>query len=202
MRYDDAISPWPNWENARHVTHSIGNPDVNWDSAKTFPTQLYPLDTVPDWTEHENVGGETVPGRKLLGRWCMENYRSDYSSEEYAVWIENHDAIPYCHCKDGAKVKLQVFDRDVDIWKVVLDNSRFKAIRIRWAVDAGGDGVFEHPTSARQPTILREGWDTQGKLSTFDIRGRLVPTDAIRTHLSIADGAICCSVGRDGRNAM
>jgi hypothetical protein len=195
MRFDTAIVPWEKWVYNEYLSHSVNDPNVVWDSAMFFPDQLYPLDTLPNWSEY-NFEEETVP--LYFGRWCMENYRTQYPNEELAFWIENHDAILYAICKDGTRMKLQIFDRKTDNWFTSTNCSRFKSIRIRWAVDGFGNGVFEHPNQVRaHSSACNMSPYSSNKLIVYDIRGRIIHRNAIHLDFKKTSGIYVLKQGKN-----
>jgi len=149
------------------VTQTLAIADTIWDSSLRYPDSLWLLDSL-------RPSGSYV---YAVGKWC-------FMAADTTIARPGWNGLFYVKALDGTRMKLQVHGHEVDTPASLQPAVR--SLRLRWAVDSAGNGVFMPPLAthghrAPTPALLRgpgrrlAGW-------TYDLFGRRRPASFMSQH--------------------
>lgn len=152
--YDGSFFMWNN-------SYTTGSPDTVWANALKFPDSLAPLDSFFP----TRLGPQGREWDTLDGIWTFYSYQYAPDDTWYyclsggrAGLKADGRTIIYISYKNGTHIKFQVFQADLACTTTTRCGAGvcdLVSIRLRWACDSLGNGIFAPPTRVR--AALPEG---------------------------------------------
>jgi hypothetical protein len=141
--------------------------DTMWSLASHVPQTLEAIG------RPRNYYG-TIPDTSL-SFLCVYNASSVCPFSTLRYVIDDANKVLYVRCSNGTNVKLQVYNFVMQPTEKC--GPSLSTYTVRWQCDSLGDGQFLETVAAGGRVSLGSRWSvrrTEGPVSTFDLRGRLV----------------------------
>ncbi len=150
-KFNESLKKTYNWNPPDYFpgehTFTINNPDTSWYTSTAFPISLAPCDS---FVYFDKINRSTITfyqAKLLFGRYDYTNHPTPYT---ITAAQENYNAIMYVSTDQGIHFKIQIEKVTIKATPVspTLDNSELQHIKLRWAVDSLGNGLFKTDSSA------------------------------------------------------